>query len=134
VVAVVRDRDVRVRLSEAEWAAWDTARVASGVAEMGPWVRATVQQLLAGWRPPRRRARVGLGEITAVTVRRLATVATDLHRLAGVAETEQRAEAALLRAVAAATEDVLAELRGTRPRGGSDAGDVGRGRRGRGRG
>ncbi|SBT69313.1 mobilisation protein (MobC) [Micromonospora sediminicola] len=44
---VRRTRDVRVRLSPGEHATWTAAREATGRRELGAWVRAVVNELLA---------------------------------------------------------------------------------------
>ena len=41
-----RTRDVRVRLTDAEWKLWDAAREASGRKEMGAWARAIITEIL----------------------------------------------------------------------------------------
>lgn len=114
-----RTRDVRVRLTENEYARWTTARERSGRREMGAWVRALVEETLTKRRAGRRPgdlSRIVVPEVNVAAVEQLTGVANNLNQLARWANTEQRApEAERLRALAARVEQLLHEVRGSRP-------------------
>jgi hypothetical protein len=105
---VKRTRDVRVRLTPAEHAAWTAARQTAGRRELGAWVRDAVNELLA--LPPGERGRGGqaaVDEGQAVDVevyQALVKVGNNLNQLARWANTERRYPAE--RAAAAAYEQV----------------------------
>jgi hypothetical protein len=110
---VRRTRDVRVRLTPAEHAAWTAARERAGRRELGAWVRAAVNELLdlpAGDRPGRAGpAREQLLDAAAYAA--LVRTANNLNQLARWANTERRypdqtRAAAVYRDVAAAVAEI----------------------------
>jgi hypothetical protein len=112
-----RTRTVAVRLTPAEYAVWDAARVASGRREMGAWVRAVVGEVVTRRRAGRRPgdlARTVVPEVNADAVRQLTGVATNLNQLAHWANTERRAvQDAELHRLLVALEQALYAVRGT---------------------
>jgi hypothetical protein len=114
---VRRTRDVRVRLTPAEQAAWTAARARSGRRELGAWVRAVVNELLdlpAGDRPcPAGTA--GEQLLDAAAYAALVRTANNLNQLARWANIERRypaeAEAAAVyRDVHAAVAEIRAAI------------------------
>ncbi|WP_432509431.1 plasmid mobilization relaxosome protein MobC, partial [Kineococcus auxinigenes] len=67
VPGVARARLVSTRLSEAEWAAWDTARAQSGRKEMGAWVREVITTHLAAEELARQKTQALAQAAAAVT-------------------------------------------------------------------
>jgi hypothetical protein len=93
---VKRTRDVRVRLTPAEHAAWTAAQQAAGRRELGAWVRDAVNDLLAT--PPgelgRGQAAVDEGQAVDVEIyQALVKVGNNLNQLARWANTERRSPA-----------------------------------------
>lgn len=113
-----RVRDVRVRLTEAEYAVWDAARAKSGRREMGAWVRAVVSEVVAGARSPRRPGDLAYRIVPAVNVdayRQLVAVASNVNQLARWCNTEQRAvDEQELRRLAGELEVLAWQVRGSR--------------------
>jgi len=114
-----RVRDVRVRLTEAEYQRWSEARMKSGRRELGAWVRAVVEEVLTRRRAGRRPgdlARMVIPEVNLDAAETLIGLANNINQLAKWANTERRApEAERLRLVAARVEVLLHEVRGSRP-------------------
>jgi len=84
---VKRTRDVRVRLTPAEHAAWTAARAGSGRRELGAWVRAVVNELLD--RPGHEHAG-GRQLVDAAVYAALVRAGNNLNQLARWANTERR--------------------------------------------
>lgn len=118
---VRRTRDVRVRLTPAEHAAWTAARERTGRRELGAWVRDTVNGLLG--RPAGGPGRADVDQaVDAAVYAALVRAGNNLNQLARWANTERRypAErdaAAALEEVRAAVAEVRAALRTARTRG-----------------
>lgn len=114
-----RTRDVRVRLTPAEWQVWDAAREGSGRREMGAWLRALVTAVLTGTNPGRRPGdlpRVSVPEVNRAAVDELRRIGNNLNQLAHVANAERRlGDVEELRRVLGEVEDALRLVRGQRP-------------------
>lgn len=113
-----RVRDVRVRLTEAEYAAWSAAREKSGRKELGAWVRAVVSEVLTGTRSPRRPGDLPFRRVPEVNIdvyRQLVAVASNVNQLARWCNTEQRAaDARELHRLADELETLAWQVRGSR--------------------
>ena len=113
-----RTRDVRVRLTEDEYALWEAAREKSGRKEMGAWVRAAVAEMLTGRRAPRRPGDLGYRVVPEVNIeayQQLVGIASNVNQLARWCHTERRAaDAGELRRLAAELEAVSWAVRGSR--------------------
>jgi hypothetical protein len=86
---VRRSRDVRVRLTPGEHAAWSAARAATGRRELGAWVRVTVNELLG--LPADERPRLSVAREQMVDVKAYLTLvaaANALHGLVAQADAE----------------------------------------------
>jgi hypothetical protein len=109
---------VRVRLTEAEHAAWTAAREKSGRRELGAWVRAVVSEVLTGTRAPRRPGDLPFRRVPEVNVdvyRQLVAVASNVNQLARWCNTEQRAaDARELHRLADELETLAWQVRGSR--------------------
>ena len=129
-----RVRDVRVRLTEAEYAAWTAAREQSGRKELGAWVRAVVSEVLTGARSPRRPGDLPFRRVPEVNIdvyRQLVAVASNVNQLARWCNTEQRAaDARELHRLADELETLGWQVRGSRrpPVPAGDSGQPGVGR------
>lgn len=115
-----RTRDVRVRLSDDEWAVWNAAREASGRKEMGAWLRAFVTHILTGTNPDRRPGdlpRVMVPPVNRDAVQQLLRVGNNLNQLAHAANAEGRiTDLGELRRVLVQVEDTLRQVRGQHAR------------------
>jgi len=106
---VKRTRDVRVRLTPAEHAAWCAARERSGRRELGAWVRAVVNELLdrdAG----EHRGDAGREQLVAAYAA-LVRAGNNLNQLARWANTERRYPAERDAAAYAEVRAAVAEMR-----------------------
>jgi hypothetical protein len=104
---VRRTRDVRVRLTPAEHAAWTAARETTGRRELGAWVRTVVNDLLQAT-PGRPTPAVDHDHHLVDAYQQLLRAGNNLNQLARWANTEHRYPAE--RQAAAAYADVRAAL------------------------
>lgn len=114
-----RTRDVRVRLTPAEWELWDAAREASGRREMGAWLRALVTEILTGalaGRRPGDLPRVVVPEVSREAVDELRRIGVNINQLAHRANAEGRVvDVDELRRALVELEDAMRLVRGQRP-------------------
>jgi len=113
---VKRTRTISVRVSEAEWEAWEARRAASGRKEMGAWVRAVVLDAEGLGQVGVPGSQAGdipvVPEVNEVAYAALVGAANNLNQLTRYSHQEE----ALAAGVSAAVAEVVAAARAVRGR------------------
>jgi len=106
-----RTRRISMRVSDAEWAAWEELRAASGRAEMGAWARAVVLDALGMGGPG---TRVGdlpvVPEVNAAAFAALMGAVNNLNQLTRYSHQNESLAPGTLEAVTAVQEAALVVL------------------------